>query len=420
MECLKELLKAGVDKESTDALGVTPLMSTIEAGNTGTIQPGHINCIKQLIDAGANVNFQNKCQETALLHAVFIGHEDIVKILLSAGADVNIFNSKLSVLELAVHKDGTELVTILIDAGADVEMRGERNSPIKIAALLEHVECLKELLAALDNKLDDEKTLARNTDSLKELTVASTDANIKQTKLEPLIHAVITRKAEPVENFLKSGANVNATDEDGNTALMISIKVSSKPIFQLLVDWGADVNAENNKGETALYFAVTQSHTEYERKQSEDQNKQKHILNEEFSLEGSSLMVYTLLREGAHLHDTTSGLNPCTVHLKSVDLTNTNLTVLKLLDAAGSKEKIKKLSSVHLLQNCVRDFIRKHIKQAHSKTNLYFTVPQLGLPKRLQSYLLFHAVEEANLVPNSEEKIFLQKSKKVILKMYNI
>ena len=56
-----------------------------------------------------------------------------------------------------------------------------------------------------------------------------------------------------------------------------------------------------HKGETALYLAVTQSHAEYERMQSEDQNKGKYILNEEFLLEGSSLMVYTLLRRGSPL-----------------------------------------------------------------------------------------------------------------------
>ena len=140
-----------------------------------------------------------------------------------------------------------------------------------------------------------------------------------------------------------------------------------------------------------------------------DQNIRKQISNEELLLEGSSLMVYTLLREGAHLHKTTSGLNPCTVHLKSAEFKNPNPTVLKLLDAAGSKENMREFSSVNLLQDCAQDFIREHLKQAQPKRNLYFTVPKLGLPQLLQSHLLFHAVQKYHLIPSSEEKEFFKK-----------
>ena len=204
---------------------------------------------------------------------------------------------------------------------------------------------------------------------------------------------------------------MNVTDESGNTALMKAVKLSSKAISQLLVKWGAEVNAENHKGETALYLAVTQSHAEYEKisKQSKNRNKQKHILNEDFLFEGSSLMVHIILRGGAHLHETKSGLNPCTVHLNSAEFKKPNPTVLKMLDAGGFKENMKELFSVNLLQDYVRDFFRQHLIQAHPERNLYFIVPQLGLPKRLQSYLLFHAVQHSNLVPSSEEKKLLQK-----------
>ena len=241
-----------------------------------------------------------------------------------------------------------------------------------------------------------------------------TSANNK-TLIEPLISAVRKGHAELVEELLKFGADVNATDEDGDTALMTAITIGSKPVFQLLVNHGAEVNAENDKGETALYLAVSQSYAEYERmKSEEDQSKQKHTAKE-FSLEGSSLMVYTLLREGAHLHETTSGLNPCTVHLTSEEFKNPNPTVLKLLDAGGSKENLKVIYSVNHLEDCAENCIREHLKKIHPERNLYFTVPKLGLPKRLQSNLLFHTVQQSDLVPSIEEKAkeFLQKIKQI-------
>ena len=299
------------------------------------------------------------------------GHADIVKILLSAGADVNIYNKNqnYSALAFAVQFDNQELTKMLIAAGAEVEVPAE-----------------------------------------KELIGTGTSANNK-TLIEPLISAVRKGHAKLVEELLKSGTDVNATDEDGDTALMTAIKIRSKPIFQLLISHGAEVNTENDKGETALYLAVTQGHAEYKRMQlEEDKNQQNHVLNEELSLKASSFMVYTLLRVGAHLHETTSGLNPCIVHLTSIEFKNPNPTVLKL-DAAGSQIKARELSTVIPLQDYVQDFIREHLKQVYPKRNLYFTVPQLDLPQLLKSSLLFHTLQKYDLIPNSEEKKLLLKIK---------
>ena len=286
----------------------------------------------------------------------------------------------------------------------------EQKSPINLASRLGRVENLKELLAAHGNNQECQTaqrnaTRVSDTTSVKDLIGTGSYATNK-TLNEPLISAVKNGHAEMVEELLKYGADVNATDEDGDTALMTAIKLSIQPIFQLLVDWGAEVNAENNEGQTALYLAVTQSHTEYDRMQKQDQNK-------ELVLEGSSLIVYTLLRKGTHLYETRSGLNPCTVHLTSAEFKNPNPTILKLLDAAGFKEKenIKELSSVDHFQACAKDCIREHLKHVHPKRNLYFTVPQLGLPKRLQSSLLLNAVKHSDVIPNNQETKFLQKIK---------
>ena len=339
------------------------------------------------------------------------GNLNLMKILIEAGADANNDNNdEFSPLHCAFLRDDTECAKMLIDAGAKVVINGEQKSAVYLAATLGSVECLKELLATHRNNQNYETKLLNvgavdDTDSVKELIMTGKDEHVKPL-LDSLISAVRNRHTESVEQLLKYGVDVNVTDDSGNTALMKSIKVSSNSVFHLLLNHGADVNAENNKGETALYLAVTQSHEEYDKMRSED----RHMI-EEFLLKGSALMVYTLLREGVHLHKTKSGLNPCTVHLNSEEFNNPYPTVLKLLDAGGAKENIKELTSVNLLQDCVRDCIREHLKQVHPERNLYFTVPQLGLPKKLQSSLLFHAVQHSDLVPNSEEKELLGKIK---------
>lgn len=49
---------------------------------------------------------------------------------------------------------------------------------------------------------------------------------------------------------------LNAPDKDGNTPLMYAIKFTNEEIAGLLLKKGADINAKNNAGETAMTFAT--------------------------------------------------------------------------------------------------------------------------------------------------------------------
>ena len=56
---------------------------------------GQRNIVKQLLDAGCDVNIRNECEQyvdqcdTALLIAAWLGHDQIAKLLIERGADVN-------------------------------------------------------------------------------------------------------------------------------------------------------------------------------------------------------------------------------------------------------------------------------------------------------------------------------------------
>ena|GEM_PF-1677335 len=63
--------------------------------------------------------------------------------------------------------------------------------------------------------------------------------------------------AQEVARAIKSGANVNASDRNGRTALMVAARYNLNPeTVSTLVNNGADINAGNNKGWTALMFAA--------------------------------------------------------------------------------------------------------------------------------------------------------------------
>jgi len=76
------LLNAGVDPNSQDIDGQTPLSFAASGGITG--------CVKILLEHGANPNARGMQGATPLIFAAQNGHCEIVELLLQAGADISI------------------------------------------------------------------------------------------------------------------------------------------------------------------------------------------------------------------------------------------------------------------------------------------------------------------------------------------
>lgn len=75
-----------------------------------------------------------------------------------------------------------------------------------------------------------------------------------------LMSAIKYSETETVNVLLKAGADINARNEDGDTALMLAAQYAEKPeTVQLLIKAGADVNAKNDMGYTVLMNAADNS-----------------------------------------------------------------------------------------------------------------------------------------------------------------
>ena len=100
---------------------------------------GHIEVIRFLLSAGAEVNLREEDGETALFSAVSRGDDDIVKVLLAAGADPNLTPRHRTLIEEATFEGWPSCVQLLARAGAD--LNGCSVEEIEAAAA---AECAKE------------------------------------------------------------------------------------------------------------------------------------------------------------------------------------------------------------------------------------------------------------------------------------
>jgi len=82
--------------------------------------PIYLDLIKNLIEAGADVNAKNDHGETPLLRAALYDSPEVIKIFIKAGADVNVKNKYgyTPLMHAKERPDASDIIKILIEAGA--------------------------------------------------------------------------------------------------------------------------------------------------------------------------------------------------------------------------------------------------------------------------------------------------------------
>ncbi len=195
---------------------------------------GDYQAAQALIANGANVNAKDPEGMTALMEASEKWHREIAELLLSKGADVN-----------AKDKHG---FTALLRS---FKMSGKNNPngryQIQLNGKLERYDFV----------------YTGNLDIIKLLLVNGADINAKDTNgRTALIIAAITGDRAITELLLNKGANANDKDKNGNTALMTTVNNGQREMSELLLAKGANVNDQTTSGITALMIAAQKGYRE--------------------------------------------------------------------------------------------------------------------------------------------------------------
>ncbi|MDQ6707119.1 MAG: ankyrin repeat domain-containing protein [Acidobacteriota bacterium] len=288
VDVVQALLKAGADLHARLESGFTPFLFAVREGRIGVV--------KTLLKAGADVNETFNTAQTArpklasgagaprpgtsaLLLAVTNGHYELASMLIDSGADPNAAGPGYTALHAitGVRKPGLgdndpapegsgnvtslEMVRKLVKSGADLNARMTKKINIGLTGL-NTVGATPFLLAARSADAELMRTLAAlgadpllpNADGSTPLIVAAglgtrspgEDAGSESEVLEA------------VQVALDLGNDINAVDNNGETAMHGAAYKNLPAVVQLLAEKGAKIeiwNRKNKHGWTPLTIA---------------------------------------------------------------------------------------------------------------------------------------------------------------------
>lgn len=209
---------------------------------------GDIETVLSLLDQGGNVNEIGPNHWPLVVRAAVDGHTALVAKLLERGAERDACDGEgKTALHWAALRGRTEVVELLLDRGCQVDLRDVlgQYTPLHLAVSHTYDARAQSTIALL---------LSRGADINARNIWGATALNSAAFRDDTaLIHFLIDR-----------GADVNARAENGKTALVTVTHMGFRPreTIPVLLARGADPDISDNEGKTALMWAAFHAHQE--------------------------------------------------------------------------------------------------------------------------------------------------------------
>ncbi len=243
------------------------------------IQSNNLERVKESIAQGVDVNVRDNSGDTPLRQAIRTDRPSLslIETLISGGADINAKagGNGGALLHSAAYWGHKEVVELLIASGADVDVKDlQGQTPLDTALLKGRLEIFELLI---NNSADGTAILSSiaRSGNVKylELILLNKGADIDAKDnfgLTALHYAVTGIHREIIVMLLEHNASVNAKDNAGRTPLhyasgaapalaprsSVGNQISFVDIVELLLDNGVDINDQDNSGWTPLHYAA--------------------------------------------------------------------------------------------------------------------------------------------------------------------
>jgi ankyrin repeat protein len=216
---------------------------------------GCVECVKILVDAGADINDTDQDQVTPLVAAIANGHYDVAAALIELGADINM-------------ADNTGRAPLYAAVEFNTMPESNRPAPEVIGNEVASLELIRMLVARgaevnrqLDRQIPYRTKLDRGNDTM--LTSGTT----------PLIRAAKAADVPVMRLLMENGADATLATRSGINPLMAAAGLGTRDsdtsgryktpeqmvgAIQLMIDAGVDINATDRRGQTALHGAALQ------------------------------------------------------------------------------------------------------------------------------------------------------------------
>lgn len=247
-------------------------------------QSGSVESTRLLAQAGAPLEVRAADGNTALVLAMFNGHGAVARLLLDLGADANASGAGYTALHTAALRADLATTEALLAHGADPNARLTQGTPVRrfasqwalprpflgatplfVAAAYREAAIVKSLLAwgaSVDAPIGTGLTpLLVTVDTTFEKEVRPTDL-ARWNIVDSDFPEVPTSEDDVVASLrllTEAGADVDATDPNGSTALHLAASHGWTGAIQLLADRGAMLTTVNKNGKSPLDLATPRS-----------------------------------------------------------------------------------------------------------------------------------------------------------------
>lgn len=216
-----------------------------------------LDAVNLLIHAGADAKTVNRYGDSPISEAAAVGSARVIEALLQAGADPNtrVTSDGETILMTTARAGSAAAVSVLLNHGADVNAKEtyKGQTALMWAAAERHPEVVKLLLEhGADWKI---RSFYRET-KLPKLSAASSISPFSRGGFTAFLFTAREGDIETAKVMLDAGLDINQTDIDGTSGLVVSIMNKHYTFARFLLDRGADPNVTDVKGRAALYAAV--------------------------------------------------------------------------------------------------------------------------------------------------------------------